>query len=181
MKGFVFLEFFNLVEAAFGAEVAASIRGTARGLPSKGTYAAMGTYDHSEMIRLATALSARSGVAIPDLVRAFGKHLLARFGELFPQYFEGVDSSFAFLQRFQDLAHKEMRANFPDAELPAFDVRALDPSRLELVYRSSRPFAELVEGLLQGCAERFHENLAISREDLGGAPERSIRFVLTRS
>jgi len=48
-----------------------------------------------------------------------------------------------------------------------------------MVYRSSRPFADLAEGLILGCAEHFGERIAIAREALPG--ESGVRFSLERT
>jgi hypothetical protein len=45
-------------------------------------------------------------------------------------------------------------------------------------YRSSRPLADLAEGLIQGCIEHFDDPVRVVREDLPGAPGTAARFVV---
>jgi hypothetical protein len=50
-----------------------------------------------------------------------------------------------------------------------------------MVYRSSRHFADLAEGLLRGCARHFDEPIEIGREDLPAERGSAARFTLTRN
>ena len=55
MKGVVFTEFVEMVEARFGLPMLDRIIEAAQ-LPSGGAYSAVGTYDHGEMVQLVGAL-----------------------------------------------------------------------------------------------------------------------------
>ena len=56
MKGIVFTEFLDMVEARFTPEVADRMI-TAAAVPSSGAYTAVGTYDYHEIIQLVVQLS----------------------------------------------------------------------------------------------------------------------------
>jgi len=75
MKGVVFTEFFEFVEGRFSPDIADRLIEGAT-LPSMGIYTSVGTYDHGEMVTLVTNLSAISKIGVPDLLKAFGQHLL---------------------------------------------------------------------------------------------------------
>lgn len=180
MKGIVFREFLDLVEEAFGMDVADRIVEESD-LPSGGAYTSVATYDHHEILTLVGKLHEQTQIPVPDLVRAFGKHLFQRFVTLYPGFFVDVPSAFAFLQRIDGIIHVEVRKLYPDAELPGFDCEPLGDDRLAMTYRSQRPFAELAEGLIQGCIEHFKEPITIERENLEGPPgETRARFLLTK-
>jgi len=179
MKGIVFTEFFEMVEEKFSPAVADAMI-EACDLPSGGIYTAVGTYDHEEMVQLVVQLSAATGIAVPDLLRAFGQHLFGRFFAFYPQFFDGVTSSFDFLESIENHIHVEVRKLYPDAELPSFDCDTSAPDRLSLIYRSKRPFADFAEGLIRGCIAHFGEPIDMVREDLSGGRGTSARFVLTR-
>jgi Haem-NO-binding len=179
MKGIVFTEFLEMVEARFSPSVADHIIAAAD-LPSRGAYTAVGTYDHSELIHLVTHLSTETGIAGPDLVRTFGTHLFGRFTTSYPHLFDGIGSVFSFLERLDDYIHVEVRKLYPDAELPQFAFAIEDPHSLTLTYRSTRPFADFAEGLLIGCIAHFGEPIDLYREDLAGEPGTAARFSLTR-
>ena len=179
MKGVVFTEFLEMVEDRFSPEMADRI--IERADPaSGGVYTAVGTYDHGEMIRLVSCLSEETGIPAADLVRAFGMHLFGRFHTLFPKYFEGVASSFDFLQRIDQYIHVEVRKLYPDAELPSFDCDTSEPGCLRITYRSSRPFAALADGLIRGCVAHYREAVDIAMEDLSDGTGTAARFSLTK-
>lgn len=179
MKGVVFTEFLEMVEDKFSPEVADRIIEAAE-LPSGGVYTTVGTYDHREMLQLVSRLSKETGIPTADLVRTFGVHLFGRFHSLFPKYFEGVGSSFEFLQRVDHYIHVEVAKLYPDAELPSFECDTSEPGCLRLTYRSSRPFAAMAEGLIRGCIAHYGEAIDVAMEDLSGGQGTAARFVLTK-
>ncbi len=180
MKGIVFTEFQEMVESAFGPAVADRMVVEAN-TPSAGVFTAVGTYDHTELVAMVVRLSAITGTPADTLVRAFGEHLFGRFAALFPRFFVGVTSAFDFLSAVESYIHPEVIKLYPDASLPRFEPLRISDQRMDLIYRSSRHFADLAEGLIRGCAAHFRQPLDVRREviadDLGG---QAVRFVLTR-
>jgi hypothetical protein len=132
------------------------------------------------MIELVSCLSSETGTSSAELVRSFGVHLFGRFHTMFPSYFEGVSSSFDFLQRIEDYIHIEVRKLYPEAELPSFACDTPKPGCLRLTYRSARPFATLAEGLIRGCVDHYGEAVDIETEDLSDGKGTAARFLLTR-
>jgi len=179
MKGIVFTEFLEMVESKFSPELADSIIEGAQ-VPSGGAYTSVGTYDHSEMIKLVSCLSKETGIGKAELVRSFGMYMFERFYVLFPQYFTGIESSFHFLERIEDYIHVEVRKLYPEAELPSFECDTSQPGCLRLTYRSTRPFAALAEGLIRGCIAHFREDADIDVEDLSNGTGTAARFVITQ-
>lgn len=177
MKGMVFTEFLEMVEERFSPAIADRIIEHSD-LESGGAYTAVGTYDHSEMIQLVSHLSTETGIAVPDLLRTFGQQLFARFVGSYPQFFAGVQSTFDFLTNIEGYIHVEVRKLYPDADLPTFEYDTSEPGRLTMVYRSSRPFAALAEGLILGCIEHFGETIDVQREDLSAGQGMYVRFTL---
>ena len=176
MKGIVFTELIEMVEADLGFEISDRMILGAK-TPNDGAYTAVGTYDHMELIQLVISLSEATGTAVPDLVQAFGRHLFGRFHALYPQFFEGIESAIDFLPMVESYIHVEVRKLYPDAELPAFDCVECDGT-LQMTYQSNRPFADLAEGLIRACVEHFQDDVAISRIDLAEQDGTSARFVL---
>ena len=165
MKGIVFTELIEMVEADLGIEIAdRMISGSET--PTDGAYTAVGTYDHMELVHLVVSLSQETGISVSELVQAFGKHLFNRFSELYPVFFEGVKSATEFLPLVETYIHVEVRKLYPDAELPSFDCESRADG-LEMTYRSKRPFADLAEGLIRACIDHFEDDLRVIRTDLG--------------
>ncbi len=177
MKGILFTEFLEMVEADFGPETVEQIIDAS--LSTLGAYTSVGTYDHREMLDLVAALSAATGKPASALVKQFGKFLFGRLAPRFPMFFEGVASAFAFLFTVDGHIHVETRKLYPEAELPRFECRALAPEQMEMVYISSRPFADLAEGMIEGCAAHFRQKMTIERQTLCEGKVNSTRFLLT--
>jgi len=180
MKGIVFTEFLEMVETRFDPGMVDRIIMSAQ-VPSGGAYTAVGSYDHGEMWSLAAALSKATETPVPDLMRAFGQHLFGRFVTGFPRFFAGVGCAFEFLENLNSVIHVEVRKLYPDAELPHFEVLERTAGRMVLLYQSARHFADLAEGLIQGCAEHFREPLAIGRESVSAESGSRVRFTLERA
>ena len=177
MKGIVFTEFIELVEARFSVPVAERLLETTD-LPSGGIYTSVGTYDSAEMFALVTRLSELTQVPVPDLLREFGRHMFGRFLEKFPSFFEGIDSAPDFLEQVDGFVHVEVRKLYPDAELPGFTCERPTPERLLMTYRSSRQLPDLAEGLIRACYAHYGQELALAREPVPGDPG-AVLFVLT--
>lgn len=179
MKGVVFTEFLDMVEQRFSADMADDIIDDAQ-LPSGGAYTAVGTYPHEEMVAMVVALSRRSGIAVPDLIRSFGQHLFGRFVQAYPVFFDGVNDTFGFLAGIEDIIHAEVLKLYPDAQLPRFVVEQHDARQLVLLYQSPRHFEDLAEGLMLGCVSHFGEAIEVSRTATAAGAAEGQRFVLTR-
>lgn len=179
MKGIVFTEFLEMVEDKFGLAVADDIIEKSD-LPSDGIYTSVGTYDHSKILSLVTNLSEKTGVPVPALVKTYGTYLFTRFHVKYPAFFERPSSSFEFLSSIEDTIHTEVRKLHHDAELPTFAHEFQGDNHMTLTYRSSRPFADLAHGLIEGCIEHYGETVEIEREDISPPPETCVKFELTR-
>ena len=178
MKGIVFTEFLEMVEERFSLEVVDGIIERAA-LPSGGSYTAVGTYPVEEMGRLVTELSAATGAPVPALLHAFGKHLMTRFTQGFPQFFADSTDALGLLERVENVIHVEVKKLYPDAELPSFECTREGPDRVVMVYRSPRRLSDLAAGLIEGCAEHYGEALDVTRDDLSGDGQ-IVRFTITR-
>ncbi len=166
MKGMVFTEFLQMVEDKFSADMVDDIIDDAD-LPSGGAYTAVGTYDHTELVAMVVALSKRSGIAVPDLVRTFGEHVFSVFAKNFTVFFQGVPDALTFLESVESIIHPQVLKLYPDATLPRFDC-VREGNRLSMIYRSDRHFDDLAEGLIIGCGRYFGNQLSITREVVAG-------------
>lgn len=180
MKGIVFSEFIELVEDKFGFDIADEIIEKAD-LPSGGAYTQVGTYDHKELVALVVLLSEETGVAVEDLIKTFGEHLLGRFVALYPQFFEGINTSFAFLDTIENKVHVEVKKLYPEAELPTFETSFPAENTMKLVYSSKRPFSALAYGLIKGCASYYGESIRIEMLDQSTENQTVVVFTLIKT
>ncbi|MGY6409605.1 MAG: heme NO-binding domain-containing protein [Alkalilacustris sp.] len=123
-------------------------------------------------------LAGRIDLPLDDFLRAFGRiwidfagataygRILDMAGDDFPSFLESLDRM-----------HSSIRSNMPRADMPSFEVLAIDDGAIELLYRSSRSGLEpFVQGILSAAAERFGERVEIAhRPDLAGT-----RFSIAR-
>lgn len=180
MKGVVFCEFLEMVDNTISPEMTEKLIDQCD-LPSGGAYTAVGTYDHDEIITLVSALSKETGLPVSDLVRSFGQHLLGRFATLYPQFFEGIDDVFDFLETVDAKIHVDVRKLYPEAELPSIQCERKSAECLELVYESGRAMGDLAQGLIESSVKHFGENVSLEREDVSSGSAQCVRFTLTRS
>ncbi|QDT12179.1 heme NO-binding domain-containing protein [Planctomycetes bacterium K23_9] len=177
MKGIVFTELIEMVEADLGIDIADRMIGGAE-TSNNGAYTSVGTYDHAELIQLVISLSSETNIPVPELVRTFGKHLFGRFHELYPQFFTGINSAIDFLPMVETYIHVEVRKLYPDAELPSFECEITN-GVLDMTYRSKRPFADLAEGLILACVDHYKDPIDIKRTDIGEQNGTEACFTLT--
>ena len=179
MKGMIFTEFMEMVEATWSLDMVDAIIADSR-VASGGSYTSVGTYPHEEIIALVLALSKATGIATPELERTFGKHLFGRFALAYPRFFHGMDGgSFQFLSGIENVIHAEVRKLYPDAEPPTFEVEK-GKFGLILTYYSPHPFSDLAWGLIEGCVAHFGEDIEVRSEAIHGQPGAQTRFILTR-
>ena len=178
MKGMIFTEFLEMVEDRFSADVVDNII-EASELESGGVYTSIGTYGHEEMLTLVTQLSKEVNIPVPDLVQAFGLYLFGRFASSHTEFFSEINSTFAFLSKVENYIHIEVRKLYPGAQLPSFEYNTSQENQMVMTYNSTRPFADLAEGLINGCIAHFKEDIEVKRENLADNGT-SARFTLSK-
>ncbi|MEP4079075.1 heme NO-binding domain-containing protein [Haloferula sp.] len=175
MKGIIFTHFIQMVEEAHGIRTVDRIIELSD-LPSGGSYTAVGTYDHTEIVKLVTNLSEETSTEVPELLRQFGKYLFGHLAKSYPQFVEGVGNPLDFLGRIEGYIHVEVRKLYPDAELPRFECRRNSPNELVMIYQSIRHFEDLCEGLIRGSLDHFGAKATIGRRQLDDERE---EFLIT--
>jgi len=71
---------------------------------------------------------------------------------------------------------------YPEATLPRFDSElAEDGNTMHLTYYSTRHFADLAIGLIQGAFEHWGEEVQLSMEDLTTGDEQKVRFTMVKA
>jgi Haem-NO-binding len=178
MKGIVFTEFIEMVEAKFGYEVVDELLSETP-LPSGGAYTAIGTYSHHEMVALVVGLSKKTSTPLPTLLYSFGQYLFQTFVKVYGQFFEHTTDAFSFLESIENYIHVEVQKLYPDAELPRFSTQRINDNTLEMIYQSERSMGDLAEGLIAASIKYFNEKATIRRELMGEGGKKE-RFLITR-
>ena len=164
MKGIVFTELLDMINATFGEKMVDDILDECV-LESGGAYTSAGTYDYKEMITIVQALSARTDIPFKDLVYKYGYHLFSRFHEIMPQFFEKPEDAFAFFETIDQTIHVEVKKLYPDAVLPKFTTEKTHDNELMMTYKSHCPFADFASGLIAGCINHFREDISVESKD----------------
>lgn len=162
MKGIVFTEFLEMVEREHGYAMVDRII-SENELPSGGTYTAVGTYSHSEMIALLTSLSNKTDTEIETLLYAFGKYIFDTFLTSYPAFFTPIKHGFEFLQSIDGHIHKEVKKLYPDAVLPQFDTEQTD-DEMKMTYRSDNRMSSFALGLIERTMTHFGHDATIDRQ-----------------
>jgi hypothetical protein len=173
MKGIVFTEFLEMIENSYGYDMVDTVISKAN-LPHNGIYVAVGTYPHTEIINLVTALSQETNTPVKNLLEGYGKHLFALLIKTHPQLAADKPNPLDFIESVDSFIHVEVRKLYPDAELPKLTVFSRQENILEMDYFSTRHMHDFGVGLIQGCAEFYKTNLDVFLQPL---PQKdSIRF-----
>ncbi|MDQ5769257.1 heme NO-binding domain-containing protein [Thiothrix subterranea] len=179
MKGLVFTEFLDMVEQQFSANMVDDII-EASDLPSGGAYTAVGTYSHSEIVTLVQQLAIRTGIAVPELIKAFGHYFFGRFVALYPSFFTAAPDVFDFLDSIENHVHVEVLKLYPDAQLPTFETQREGSDKLIMIYRSKHPFATLAAGLIEGCLAHYQVTAHTEMVDCSAGKGTHVEFHITR-
>ncbi len=163
MKGIIFREFIDFVEGSLGEDAVEDMIDLAD-VPSGAAYTMVGQYSWREMASLVSALSQISGHAPSALQTAFGRHLLGRLAERYPEFFETCDTTFDLLERVNSQIHVEVKKLYPDAELPTIEATPTEDGKMQVVYTSCRPFGDLCVGMIHGTSDYFGEEIELETE-----------------
>lgn len=178
MKGMVFTSFLYLIEERYGLDMVESVIEEAK-LPSGGIYTTVGTYSHTELIDMIVVLSKKTNISTENLTKTFGIYLFAELIAAYPQWIEGLKSSFELLKRVDGFIHAEVRKLYPGAAPPKLKCERYTDTTMEIIYESPRCMGDVAEGLMQGCASHYGEKIIIRRERIGDKSGSSERFLLT--
>lgn len=115
------------------------------------------TYDDALTIRILQKVAQGVGVALPDLLRKFGRHWI-KFADR-GSYAAMMDFTGRDLVTFVsnlDRMHQAVVVAMPNARVPSFRLVENQAGRLVIAYRSERAGLEsFVVGLLEGLLVRF--------------------------
>ncbi|MEL6686512.1 MAG: heme NO-binding domain-containing protein [Pseudomonadota bacterium] len=168
MKGMVFRSFQGFVEREF-SELLVDEMLSLENLESQGAYTSVGYYPHSEFLTLAVHVSEATETPISELVQSFGEALFKDLAQAHADMIADYDTAIQLLADIETVIHVDVRKLYSNSELPRFDVKEREGDRhIVLEYSSSRPFADLAEGLIYGCLDHYglKETSSIMRQDV---------------
>lgn len=161
MKGIIFNLLEQVVSGKYGEETWDSLLDAAG---VEGSYTAVGSYPDEDLFGLVGAASAALSIPADDLIRWFGRSAMPLLAGRYPQFFEGHPSTRSFILTLNEVIHPEVRKLFPGAYAPEFRFDVSREDRLGLEYVSRRRLCSLAEGLIEGAADHFGEEVTIVQE-----------------
>lgn len=178
MKGIIFTEFLDLVEAKFGLDVLDSVLEQAG---NTGVYTSVGSYDHRDLIKLIVELSRVSGIGINELQQVFGASVFISLYRTVPasDHLSQVKDCFTFIRLVEDYIHVEVKKLYPDARPPEFMFISESATEISFDYQSARCLSHVCLGLLRGCADHFGEKIDVEMVPQSVDQSR-VRFKITR-
>lgn len=159
MKGVVFNIFNDMINDQFGMGTWQTLIDRTKP-DSDAVYTSGDVYPDEELVAYVTELSAITNVAVPELIRAFGRYMMKVFARIHPEYLTSDPK--AFLRSVHDVIHVEVKKLHPDAVLPEFTYEDPDDNHLTMIYKSPRKLCYLAEGLIAGVAEQYETPIDIN-------------------
>lgn len=160
MKGVIFNLLEQVVTEDFGEQTWDALL-DATGL--EGAYTAVGSYDDGELMALVGAASKALDKPADDVVRWFGRQSLPILASRYPGFFEGHETTKGFLLTLNAVIHPEVRKLFKGAYAPSFEFETSKDDVLELGYISDRNLCSFAEGLIEGAAAHYGEEVSIEQ------------------
>jgi len=178
LKGIIFSEFLNLVEAKFGLETVDEIIEKSD-LESEGIYTSIGTYSFSEMLQLLNHLSTKTNISIDDLLLVYSEHFFSVIEDSYPGLLASYKDPIEMISSIENHIHVEVRKIYPDAELPTFIVKEKNKDSLIMIYKSSRAMHHFGLGLMNKTFEYFNSKASIVLEKIKENGT-EVRFIINK-
>lgn len=178
MKGIVFTEFFDMVEKEFGYEMVDRII-SENELSSNGVYTRIGTYDHSDIVKLITSLSGHTKIGVPSLLKAFGFYFFDVLQKNYTHFLDKAKNAFDFLESIETYIHVEVKKLYPNAELPTFETRRTEDGKLEMIYYSERKMADFAEALIEKSMAYYDTEAKVEKLSMNDDGSK-VKFLITK-
>jgi len=140
------------------------------------------SYPDEDFLNMVRYVSKKNGMPDSELLHAVGKYALSVLAEKYPPFFENIYSAQDFLFTVNDIHEMEVKKLYDDARPPEIILEHSDAGRALLHYRSSRQLCSLLEGLIDGAAEKYGENIEYKhvRCMKDGAEECTLELIFSR-
>ena len=156
MKGVIFNLAEQVVCAEYGEDTWDDLL-EAAGLD--GAYSSLGSYDDADLAKLVCAASEALQLSPNDIVRWIGCKSLPRMASAYPHFFLAHSTTRSFVLALNDIIHPEVRKLYPGADVPVFDFDTASEDILVVGYHSHRKMCAFAQGLVEGAAEHYREEV----------------------
>ncbi len=161
MKGIMFNLLEDVLGEAYGPDAWDDLL-TATG--ASGVYAALGDYPDADFFKLIDTAGSFTNRDREQMLIAFGEAAFARMADRYPAILEGISDSRTFLLSLNRIVQAEVRKLYAGAGCPHFRF-AIAPDMLRIGYSSPRKLCGLAQGLIQGVALYFGEEVEVTHPE----------------
>ena len=128
-----------------------------------GAYTTLGSYPDEDLFALVSAASTALDTPPDTIVRWFGRSAMPLLAERYPGFFEPHTDTRAFVLTLNAIIHPEVRKLYPGADVPTFSFDTSSADHLRMGYRSKRRLCAFAEGLLEGAADHYGQQITIEQ------------------
>ncbi|MDG1751470.1 MAG: heme NO-binding domain-containing protein [Thalassotalea sp.] len=164
MQGSIYTTFSEMIIEKMGMPVWNELLESVA-LESGGVYTSGVQYNDSEIMSLVSALSEKTKIDVPTLVKTFGEYLFIHLYKSSPASISHIDNLRDFLIAIDQVIHKEVKRVHPKAYLPNFEYDEGADNELIMFYQSKRKLCHLSEGLIISAAKHFHQKITIQHPE----------------
>lgn len=163
MKGVFFTKFLEMVGERYSDDVVDDII-EASELPNDGAYTSIGNYSYKELVKLVLNLNKVTGIEVPVLLESYGHYLLQSSSNFYLEYFSSDDKCFDFQKAVQDSSHRLLENSNHNVDQASFNRQSVKEKPLDSHCISERPFANLIEGIINECRIHSRKNIPLNKE-----------------
>ena len=160
MKGIVFNLLEGCVTEQYGEDMWDDLLEEAR---LDGAYTSLGNYADADFVALVNTASKALALPTGDLQRWFGRSAMPSLARLYPEFFEKHTRTSGFVLTLNDIIHPEVRKLYPGADVPNFRFDVESDTKITMGYESARKMCSFAEGLIEGAAAHFGEQVVIEQ------------------
>lgn len=160
MKGIIFNLAEEVVRAEYGEDTWDDLLDAAE---LDGAYSSLGSYDDSDLTKLVCAASEALQMSPDAIVCWLGRKALPMMAAAYPHFFTAHTHTRSFVLALNEIIHPEVRKLYPGADVPVFDFDTSSEEVLVVGYHSHRKMCAFAQGLVEGAAEHYGEDVVFEQ------------------
>lgn len=160
MKGVVFRGIESLVIDKCGMNAWEEL--LKKNSPNGRVYISPTSYPDEEMFALLNDVSIKLNMAMPDILKVFGKYLFNYLVTKHPMIIKDFDSFPNLIVSIDKVIHAEVAKLYYEPSLPKINAVRVDEGFILMDYYSKRKLCMCAEGLIYGAASYFDINVTLN-------------------
>lgn len=159
MHGIICFHLEQFARERFGPEIWSDVH-YAAAIPVR-TYSPTREYPDEEVMSLLRKLAEAAGQPLPDLLRSVGQYLAPHVLAMYSTLVRPEQSTLAVLATTEEIGHRTVRLRNPGLRPPMLTCLWRTENELELIYSSPRKLCVLAQGIIEGVARAFDEQVTV--------------------